>query len=477
MDCPEIVIGYAPTRRDQQINAETAGFRESIREKIAPWGAKLVDIDGIDDGMLYTHEGAKKAAARFLEAGVQGIFIPHCNFGCEKAVAELAKLVNKPVLLWGPRDGAPQKGMERERDTQCGLFVSGKALRRVSVPFTYLTNCALDDPEFERGYRDFAAVCGVVHDFKTTRILQISVRPEPFWSVICNEGELLEKFNISVMPITFYDLKARLDELKAEKGPRIEAAIEDYRARLVCKNITEEMLLNMACLQTAIESFCEEYDCNAAVLQCWDCLKDLASCASCTINGILTERGLPVICEDDIHGALTARILQAAAQRTSSIFFADLTVRHPTNNNAELLWHCGNFAPSLARDPENCSLSTVTLGNGKCVPSESQWEIRHGDITLCRFDGDHGEYQLLMGEGRGVDGPETIGTYCWFEADNWAKWEHKLVTGPYIHHVAGVHGKFAPVLFEACKYLGIKADPAEPGAEALEAYWQGWGGR
>lgn len=477
MNYPEIVIGYAPTRRDQKINAETAGFREAIREKIAPWGVKLVDIDGIDDGLLYTHEGAKKAAARFLEAGVQGVFVPHCNFGCEKAVAELAKLVGKPVLLWGPRDGAPQKGIGRERDTQCGLFVSGKALRRVNVPFTYLTNCSLDDPEFERGYKDFAAVCGVVHDFQTTRILQISVRPEPFWSVICNEGELLEKFNISVMPITFYDLKARLDKLKAEKGPRIAAAIEDYQARLLCKNMTEEMLLNMACLQIAIETFCEEYDCNVAVLQCWDCLQDLASCASCTINGILTERGLPVICEDDVHGALTARILQAAAQRATSIFFADLTVRHPTNNNAELLWHCGNFAPSLAKDPGGCNLGTVTLGNGKCVPSMSQWEIRHGDITVCRFDGDHGEYQLLMGEGKGIEGPETIGTYCWFEVDNWAKWEHKLVTGPYIHHVAGVHGKFAHILYEACKYLGIQADPADPAAEALDAYWQGWGSR
>ena len=185
----------------------------------------------------------------------------------------------------------------------------------------------------------------------------------------------------------------------------------------------------------------------------------------------ITEMGRQITQEYHGEPLTIVGILKGA-----SIFFADLTVRHPTTDNAELLWHCGNFAPSLARDPENCNLSTVTLGNGKCVPSESQWEIRHGDITLCRFDGDHGEYQLLMGEGRGVDGPETIGTYCWFEADNWAKWEHKLVTGPYIHHVAGVHGKFAPVLFEACKYLGIKADPAEPGAEALEAYWQGWGG-
>lgn len=477
MEYPEIVIGYAPTRRDEAINRETAEFKEAVRKKIAGWGARLVDIDGIDDGLLYTHQGAKEAAARFTAAGVDGIFVPHCNFGCEKAVAELAKMVGKPVLLWGPRDGEPQKGVGRERDTQCGLFVSGKALRRVNVPFTYLTNSGLDCAEFERGYRDFVAVCGVIRDFRATRILQISVRPEPFWSVICNEGEILEKFNISVMPITFYDLKNRLDQLKAEKGSRVAEAMVDYRTRLVCSNLTEEMLLNMACLQVAIETFCEDYDCNVTVIQCWDCLQDLASCASCTINGILTERGLPVICEDDVHGAITARLLQAAVRRSTSIFFADLTIRHPANDNAELLWHCGNFAPSLAINPEARNLNTVSLDNGKCVPAMSQWEIRHGDMTVCRFDGDHGEYMLFIGEGKGVEGPQTNGTYSWFQVDNWKKWEHRLVSGPYIHHVAGVHGKVAHILFEACRYLGIQADPVSPGAEELTAYWQGWGSR
>lgn len=473
MNNSDIRIAYVPTRRDAKINTETAAFRHSIREKIAPWGATLVDADDIEDGMIYSHEGAAQAAKRLRDENVDGLFMPHCNFGSEKAVAELAKALGKPVLLWGPRDGAPAAGMDRARDTQCGLFVSGKALRRVNVPFTYLTNDALDAPSFERGYKDFLAVCGVVRDFRQTRILQISVRPEPFWSVMCNEGELLERFGIQIMPITFYDLQHRLEEIKAEKGEAVQAAIADYRTRLVCDNLTEEMLLNMACLQCAVESFAQQYQCNTVVLQCWDCLQDLASCASCTINGILTERGLPVICEDDVHGAITARLIQAAIRRKTSIFFADLTVRHPTDSNAELLWHCGNFAPSLAKNPDDRRVKIVHLNNDKCVPGMSQWEIQHGDMTVCRFDGDHGTYSLFIGEGKGVDGPNTIGTYTWLHVDNWPMWEHKLVTGPYIHHVAGAHGKVAPILFEACKYLGIEADPATPGRTELECYWLG----
>ena len=35
-----------------------------------------------------------------------------------------------PVLLWGPLDERPEADGTRLRDTQCGLFATGKVLRR-----------------------------------------------------------------------------------------------------------------------------------------------------------------------------------------------------------------------------------------------------------------------------------------------------------------------------------------------------------
>ncbi len=49
----------------------------------------------------------------------------------------------------------PEPDGTRLRDSQCGLFATGKVLRRFQVPFTYMTNCRLTDPEFERGIQDF----------------------------------------------------------------------------------------------------------------------------------------------------------------------------------------------------------------------------------------------------------------------------------------------------------------------------------
>ena len=77
---------------------------------------------------------------------------------------------------------------------------------------------------------------------------------------------------------------------------------------------------------------------------------------------------------------------------------------------------------------------------------------------LARFDGDNGEYSLLLGNARGIDGPRGMGTYLWVEVDNIKRLEAKIVEGPYIHHCVGIHKDVVPVLYEACKYIGVKPD-------------------
>ena len=55
---------------------------------------------------------------------------------------------------------------------------------------------------------------------------------------------------------------------------------------------------------------------------------------------------------------------------------------------------------------------------------------------------------------------------------NWPLWEHRLVEGPYIHHVSGVYGHYGDILLEACRYIpGLTADVVEPGADELRRRW------
>ena len=183
-----IKLGYAPTRRSIFSAPDAIKYRGLTADRLRELGIDFVDIDDInEEGLLYDDNDVKKIVAKFRKEGVDGIIFPHCNFGTEYVCARLAKEMNLPVMLWGPLDERPEPSGVRLRDTQCGLFATGKVFRRFRIPFTYVTNCRLNDPVFERGVRDFMAVCNVVKTFRHIRILQISTRPFDFWSTMCNE--------------------------------------------------------------------------------------------------------------------------------------------------------------------------------------------------------------------------------------------------------------------------------------------------
>ena len=144
-------------------------------------------------------------------------------------------------------------------------------------------------------------------------------------------------------------------------------------------------------------------------------------------------------------------LLEAMERGKSVPCFGEFTCRNPENDNSELLWHCGPFPYSLK---DSSSVARLVQG-------QERFELKKGPITVCRFDDVDGKYYLFGGEGKGVDGPETNGTYVWFETNNWKMWEEKLMFGPYIHHVGGIYGNYKKVLREAARYLGMIFDDAD----------------
>ena len=231
-----VKIGFAPTRRSIFSAPDAIKYAGLTRDRLNELGIEFVDIDDINaEGLLYDDNDIVPIAKKFEEAGVKGLFLPHCNFGTEYVCARLAKKLGVPVLLWGPRDERPDENGMRLRDSQCGLFATGKVLRRFRVPFTYLTNCRLTDPEFEKGVKQFLAICNVVDVLRHTRILQIGPRPIDFWSTMCNEGELLEKFNIQLSPIPLPELYAEMKKAK-EEGLEVQEVVT-YCCDNMCVNV------------------------------------------------------------------------------------------------------------------------------------------------------------------------------------------------------------------------------------------------
>ncbi|WP_019893697.1 L-fucose/L-arabinose isomerase family protein [Allobaculum stercoricanis] len=458
-------IGLAPTRRSIFSAPAAEEYANKTRNRLQELGVEFVDIDDIaSDGLLHDDQDRIAIAQKFKEEKIDGLFFPHGNFGTEYEVARLAKELNVPVLLWGPRDERPDEKGIRLRDSQCGLFATGKVLRRFKVPFTYLCNCNLENPEFERGIKNFLAVCNVVKAFRNIRILQIGPRPFDFWSTMCNEGELLERFNIQLSPIPLAELTATMKKADQEEVDQIIEYCRDH----FCVQVKDEALEQIARLKWAIRHLADQYGCCAGAIQCWNALQQEIGIMPCAANSLLNEEGFPVVCETDIHGAITAIMAEAAGMNDNRTFFADWTVRHPDNENGELLQHCGPW-------PISCASCKPTIGYPLAFdhPGAVEAPAKLGELTLCRFDGDNGEYSMLMGNAKGIEGPYTKGTYMWVEVKNWKRLEAKIVEGPYIHHCVGIHKDVVPVLYEACKYIGVQADLYDDNEEEIRAYIRG----
>lgn len=457
----KLVIGVAPTRRDTFPAPENArALKIPMMERLNGIFSKIenlevVNIDSInDEGLIFSYNDVPKIEKLFRDKGVDAIFFPHCNFGQEEPIGMLAAALKVPVLLWGPRDECPPDPKvvpNRQTDIQCGLFATTKALTRYGVPFTYIENCWLDSPVLDKEIGDFVRVASAVKAFRNTRILQLSVRPRQFLSVKVNESELLEKFGVEVIPVESSEIIRTVKAVLANRKSEVDKLAAEWKAGYTIENTTDENLENMAGIALGVKELAENYGCNVVAGECWQLFRSNFGIGVCFVWGWLTSQGLPVACETDVHGSVTSALLLGAARQQKDIFLADITIRHPENDNAELFWHCGPFPASLARAGTKPG---INMGKGS-------YELEHCDYTLIRFDQEKGNYSLFVGEGRGVDGPPTNGNYVWIETEDWIAWEKQLMYGPYIHHCVGTPGKLKNVIIEACKYIpGLRPDPA-----------------
>ncbi len=461
-----VKLGFLPTRRIlNRPNLFNRDFAIAEKDKIERWmDARKIDYVNLnflnEEGLIYTDTDVEKVVEKFRSEKVNAIFAPHCNFGTENAVAKVAKQLGLPLLIWGPRDEAPLPGVSRPRDSQCGLFATSRVLQTFGVPYSYITNSSIEDPVFEKGFFNFIAAAAVVKMLRGMRIGQVGVRPASFWSVKSNEEELLERFGVEVVPITVQDVKRMMDAVMAQKPECIEAEKLYIRGRMDKVSIDDTALTRVAAMKLALSDWAVAENIVSAAVFCGGGIRELTGIMPCFVLSELTDEGFPAICETDLHGCISAVITQAASMCSSATFLADMTIRHPTNDNAELMWHCGVFPRSLRREGTPAELNNH-YGSG--LPGAAQWEIKGGGMTIVRFDGTTNNYRLLVTRGKGVDGPTTNGTYVWVEFKDWPELEHRFIYGPYIHHCVGVHADIAPVFLEAARFIpGLKLDMVDP---------------
>lgn len=449
----KVKIGLAPVRRDVTPRqgifnwefAETRGANlvHYIIKHFENEHVSFVDSSGINAvNTIINEEDADNLAIKFLKEGVDAILVINTNFGNEEAIAELARKVRVPILLWAPLDDFFDQDGMRYTDSQCGLFGMSRLLMRYKIPYSYIPSCKVDDPEFFKEFDKFVRVSCIVKNFRNLRVGMVGLRPKPFTSVMYNEDDLLEQFGIRMIPINLaviidhYNkiLKTRQDEL--EKGAKLLAS------RYQIDNITFSLLNKMYAFVLLYRELFEEYDLSLISAECWTAMQLAVGAMPCTAYSVLADQGYLIGCESDTYATISLGILSCAALGEQPPFLGEFTVRHPTDTNSELLWHCGPFAYSLKKDGSPC----------KNVNMRQWFQLKDGHYTICRMDEDAGRFSILPGEFDSTDGPYTFGTYIWAKFDDGRKWEKKIMEGPYIHHFTEVSGSYSDVIREFCKY-------------------------
>jgi L-fucose isomerase-like protein len=422
-----------------------------VRDHYTDSQTAFVDLAFLnDEGMMFDVAQADVIAETFRQQHVDAIFIINCNFGCEEVAARLARLMQVPTLIWAPQDTIFEADGTRYTDAQCGLFALSKQLTRYHVPFEHIENCPVEAPVFARGFEQFLSVACMLKNFRKLRIAQVGMRPRPFTSVIFNEGELVERFGIDVVPVNMPVVTEHFNAVWQDRQADLAADCQTLKALYPdTGGLDDEALRRMAAFKETFRRIMAETGCQIICTECWTCMLQTVQAMPCIAMSMLADEHLIVTCESDVCGAISMALLSCAARGRAVPFFGEFTLRHPDNPNAELLWHCGPFAGSLKK-PE----SPARLFNMK--PS---FAVKDGTYTIARFDAAEGRYQLLDGKFQTTSGPYTFGTYLWAEFDDYRKWERKLIYGPYIHHMAEIAGDYTDVLEAFCRHVpGLEID-------------------
>ena len=459
----QVKVGLAPMRRDvtprpgifNWEKAEERGHRivKYIEEHFASDNVSFVDLKGVNPvDVMYNEDDAEKVIERFRAEKVDAVVIINCNFGNEEIAAQVAGALNVPTMIWAPMEDEFLPDGSRFCDSQCGMFGVSRILQRNNIPFTYVETCHVEDDVFKAGFEKFVSVACMVKNFRGMRIAQVGMRPKPFTSVIFNEGELMQKFGIRVIPVNMAVVIDKYNRILKERDAELEEGAKLLLSRYEMDELTPPLLKKVYAFVLLYQEIFAEYRVQAVSAECWTAMQLGVGAMPCTAYSVLADMGYVISCESDLHGAISMAMLSCASLGKKIPFFGEFTVRNPENKNSELLWHCGPFAYSLKKD--GCPCKNVNM---------RQWfQVRDGHYTITRFDQDNGDYMMLAGQFDSTTGPYTFGTYIWAQFDDLSKWERKLVEGPYIHHMAEIEGDYTEELKEFSKYVpGLKIDTVE----------------
>jgi L-fucose isomerase-like protein len=428
-------------------------------DALAATGAEIAG--SADLGMTEADVSALSAA--WADRSIEALVVVQASFADSTLIAAAAATTNAPIVLWGAPE--PRTGHRLRRNSLCGINLAAFRLASDRRDYRYLY-ADPDDPDLgdrlDAAFSDGAHSAGtpppppdgssssgdVVAQLSEFRIGVIGRRPDGFEPCGFDAATTLATTGVSIDQI-------ELDELFDVAGSIPEHALEpivaDLEARMDLGELDRDSIEPSVRLHAGLKAICDEKGWDAVATRCWpECFTEFGG-AACTAQGLLTSLGVPAQCEADAYGAITALMLQWAAE--SVAFTADLVDIDPATDTA-VVWHCG-LAPFEMAAPDVRPSGTVH--SNRALPLVSEFALAAGVVTIARLSQSRGMIRLAVGTAEMIDAPRafsgTAGTLR-FERPALDVLD-TIMTEGLEHHYGIVYGDVADELRSVATGLGI----------------------
>jgi L-fucose isomerase-like protein len=457
-------LGFVPAHRepfDEDWAAKMRGrclkaFADIPQLEIIVPDAKMTKLGCVRDDME-----AERVIGLFKGERIDGLIIGTVTFGDEvSALAVASAFRDKPILLFGTKEGSFTADGNRRSDSFCGTLSISSGLHRRQIPFLFAGIVFPEENAFKNSVTNFVRVCAISRGFIGARIGLVGPRPERFETCIFSEDILMRRFKQRVIPIDLADIMSRASALKDSAA--VKKLAKSIKTEAETSAIKADIMQNIAGLEYALEQFAVEKGLAAMGIQCWTAMQSVYGLSPCHAMGRLTDKGIMTSCEVDIYGALTMLLQYQASLGETVPHFIDWTIRHQEKENVFLSWHCGNAPPSLACKGGEISLKYhsilgPSLGIGRSMGT-GEFQLAPGTVTLSRLQEHNGKFKMLVAGGKIVASQQKLrGSWSWVEVPDLDKLYETLVEEGFTHHASLVHGDCSKAIASACELLEIEA--------------------
>ena len=463
-DSEKVRIGFVPCHRepfDEEWAVEMRARCLEAFSKINEMSLVVPDEKTTKNGLVRDDADAEKTIQLFKEENVDGVIIGTMTFGDEVSALSIASaFYDKPILLFGTKEGPFKPDGGRRSDSFCGTISISSGMHRRKIPFLFAGIVFPEEKEFVENVRSFIRVCSILKGFIGANIGLVGPRPERFQTCIFSEDAMIENFEQTVVPISLLDIVNRAENLK-DDDPKVQKILNEMKEEADFSDVNEESIVKMAKLELALKQFAEEKNLSGMGVQCWTAIQEVYGISPCYVMGRLTSQGIMTSCEVDIYGALTMLIQYLASLRTTPPHFIDWTIKHQEKENVFLAWHCGNAPPSLVC--EGCkvrvrghSILGEVLGRDRSMGT-AEFQLKPGVVTICRLVEYDGEFKMLVTKGEIEKADQDLrGSWSWVKVPDLDLLYRVIVEEGFIHHASMIHGDYVKPIVDACRLLGIE---------------------